>query len=87
MDALTARGAFVWKNHGSAFMMAGLPDIVGVYRGRFLAIETKMPGGQPSIVQVRVMGKIRYAGGAVMVAQSIKEAMTIIDEIDALISG
>jgi hypothetical protein len=77
MDALRSRGAFVWKNHGGPTMMAGLPDIAGSYLGRFIAIETKMPGGgQPTPVQRLRAEQIRAAGGAVLSpCRSVAEAV------------
>jgi hypothetical protein len=67
MGALRARGAFVWKNHGGPTMMSGLPDIAGTYRGRFIAIESKMlVGEEPTPVQKLRAQQIRDAGGAVL---------------------
>lgn len=79
MAALRGRGAFVFKVHGSEFMMAGLPDVIGCYRGRFIAVETKMPGGRLSKVQVHVITKLRAAGARVVVAHSVAEAMQVLD--------
>lgn len=84
MAALRKRGAFVWKNHGGPTMMSGLPDIAGVYRGYFIAIETKMPEGkQPSAVQLLRHDQIRAAGGIVEVARSVAEALTVLARVDA----
>lgn len=79
MAALRARGAFVFKVWGSAQMMAGLPDIVGCYAGRFIAVESKMPGNEPTTVQRLVHAKIRRAGGTVVVAHSVSEALKVLD--------
>lgn len=79
MEALRARGAFVFKVWGSEHMMAGLPDIIGCYRGRFIAVETKMPGGRLSQRQVYVIAKLRAAGARVVVAQSVSEALRVLD--------
>lgn len=82
MAALRERGAFVFKVWGSEHMMAGLPDICGCYRGRFIAVETKMPGGRTSPRQDYVIGKLREAGARVVVAQSVPEALRVLDEVD-----
>ena len=81
MDALRARGAFVWKNHGGPTMMAGLPDIAGCYRGVFIAIESKMPEGKdPSAVQVLRAQQIMHAGGMVLSpCRSVAEALEWLD--------
>lgn len=75
---LTNRGAFVFKIHGSAFMMTGLPDLIGVHKGRFIAVEAKMPGNKPSPAQLRIHTKIRDAGGRVVVAYSVADALTVL---------
>lgn len=72
--ALEAEGAFVFKVHGSGMMMAGLPDLIGCYRGRFFGVEVKMPGNKPSKIQLHVMRKIKEAGGRVCVAYSVQDA-------------
>lgn len=78
MTALKGHGAFVFKVHGSQFMMAGLPDIIGVYRGRFIAVETKMPGQYPTPRQRFVHAAIERAGGVVVVAHSVAEGLTVL---------
>jgi hypothetical protein len=88
MEAMRAKGAFVWKNHGSSHMMAGLPDIVGVYKGYFVGVETKMPevgyaGLSPR--QDYVHQRIRAAEGKVIVATCIEEALALLASIDSLI--
>lgn len=84
MTALRARGAFVWKNHGGPTMMAGLPDIAGVYRGVPIFIETKMPdGGQPTRVQELRHTQIRKAGGYVTVVRTVAEAVEWAERVAA----
>lgn len=79
MAALKARGAFVFKIWGSEHMMAGLPDIIGCYRGRFIAVETKMPGNTTSKRQDYVITRLRAAGAHVVVAYSVAEALEVLD--------
>lgn len=76
--ALEAEGAFMFKVHGSALMMSGLPDLIGVHHGRFIAVEVKMPGNTTSPIQDHVISKIRKAGGRVVVAYSVEEALTVL---------
>src|SRR3546814_4336782 len=51
--ACIARGAFAFKIHGGPTMMAGLPDLIMCYRGRFIGMEIKVPdpSSQPSTIQ------------------------------------
>jgi hypothetical protein len=79
MAALKARGAFVFKVWGSEHMMAGLPDIIGCYRCWFIAVETKMPGNTTSKRQDFVIARLRAAGARVVVAQSVAEALRVLD--------
>jgi len=71
---------FAWKNHGSEFTMAGLPDIIVCYRGRFIGLEVKNPGEKHKVsaVQELVHRMIRDAGGKVYVVSSVAEAVACI---------
>jgi len=75
--ALRAEGAWCIKIHGSEFMEAGTPDLIGCYLGRFFAFETKLPEkrSNTSLVQERQMEKIRRAGGKTQVVCTIEEAV------------
>ena len=56
--------------------MAGIPDIVGVYQGLPIWIETKLPeGGAPTAIQQRRHREILGAGGHVLVARSVAEVV------------
>lgn len=50
-----------------AFGFAGVPDFVGVYKGKFFAVETKAEGKHPTKLQELCMQAIVAAGGHVMV--------------------
>lgn len=78
MAALRQRGAFVFKVWGNEKMMAGLPDIIGCYRGQFIAVETKMPGNTISRVQGHVIGKLLDAGAHVVIAYSVSDALRVL---------
>jgi len=81
--ALRAKRWWCFKVHGSEMMMAGLPDIVGVAEGMFFGVETKMPAKRDNVSERQryVHGKIRAAGGFVIVACSPGEAVTKINEM------
>ena len=84
MVALRARGCFCFKVHGSALMMAGLPDIIGCYQGLFFAFETKLdPHTTPSPRQRWVMRLIRQAGGW---AAQVTTPADALGEIDAMVA-
>lgn len=85
MDAWRGRGAFCFKVHGSEFQMSGIPDIAGTYRGLSVWCETKMPGNSPSKIQQYRIQKIQDAGGLVVVAYSVKDALAFLEVIDDMI--
>lgn len=66
---------FVFKVWGSEHMMAGLPDLIGCYKGTFFAFETKTAEGKASRRQEYVMGLIKRAGGIVAVVRSVADAL------------
>lgn len=74
------RRLFIFKVHGSALMMAGLPDLIGCVDGRFFALEVKTPTGTVDERQSYVMSRIRAAGGIVGVPRSVADALSIIDQ-------
>lgn len=47
----------------------GLPDFLGLYNGRFFAIEAKAGKNQPTGLQAYVLGQIRDAGGVACVVR------------------
>ena len=75
------------KIHGSPFQVAGVPDIIGVYAGHFVALEVKRPGleGTLSSRQVYIMDKIKNSGGVVSVVSSDKEAVAVIYKLEGLV--
>lgn len=77
LTLLRQHGCFCFKVWGSERMMAGLPDIIGCYRGRFFAFEVKEPDRRSNTSQRQkyVMGKIRQAGGLAQVVVTPEEAL------------
>jgi len=75
---------FVFKVWGSAHMMAGLPDLIGCYRGRFFGLEVKHPEtrSNQSERQLLVQGWIRQAVGLSEVVTSPKEAVDALRTLD-----
>lgn len=70
------------KTWGGPMAIAGIPDIIGCWRGRFVAIELKAPhrrteaSGGVSPIQRRVLDLITAAGGIAIVAYSVDEVMS-----------
>lgn len=53
----------------------GMADIIGVYRGRFFAIEVKTPKGVVAPHQQRYIDDVNRAGGLAFVARSLDDVM------------
>jgi Holliday junction resolvase len=77
--ALQEKGAWVFKTHGSP-SLAGLPDIIACYQGRFIGIEVKKPTTRNTVTlrQQAVLENIAYAGGTAGVATSVEEALSLL---------
>lgn len=63
--------------------LAGIPDYLGCVRGRFVALELKMPGGRLSALQKFCLRKISLAGGYAKVVYP-DDADTVLDELSRL---
>jgi Holliday junction resolvase len=51
----------------------GTPDVICCFKGHFLAIEVKKPGGKVSDLQKHHINRIKEAGGIAVVAYGIDE--------------
>ena len=72
--------AVVYKQQGSVYMQAGLPDVTAVVGGRHIALEVKRPiVGTLSALQQRKIRKLRNAGAIAYVVSTPAEALYILD--------
>lgn len=71
---LVELGAFAFKTHGHVYQIAGLPDVIGCYRGLFFGFECKRPGKTASKLQEFIGKKIIQAGGLFATVTTIEEA-------------
>jgi hypothetical protein len=80
--ALTERGAWVVKTHGSPHL-AGIPDLLVCYMGRFIALEVKRPETRGTVTrrQQHFLDEIEKAGGWSAVVTSVEEALDVIQWI------
>lgn len=81
MRWLKSQGAHVIKTYGGP-NRRGLPDLIGVYRGRALALEVKRPGGKPTPLQEYELGRWAAAGAVAAVVTSVDDVKKIIEEVD-----
>jgi hypothetical protein len=77
LSRLRAEGGLWVKNHGGPYTEAGVADITGCWVSRYVAIELKMPGEEPSELQKRFLNGVHRNGGLAGVAYSVQEALDI----------
>ena len=82
---LTSLGGdvFYFKEHGGPYGTSGMPDIIACYKGRFLGLEAKLPGGRLTELQKRAIEKINRAGGIgrrVESVDDVRAAIRLVDE-------
>lgn len=84
MAMIKLRTQFVEKLHGGMFQREGLPDLIVCYRGRFIAIEVKVPGKEDTATdaQVQCLKEIADAGGVSMIASSVKQVEGVLNALD-----
>jgi hypothetical protein len=80
---LKERGAWCFTSHGgSMFQVAGLPDVIGTYKGIFLGLELKTGKYQATELQKAKLNAIQDAGGVGMI---LRDNVIALDEILAYI--
>ena len=78
---------FFWKEHGGPYGTSGVPDIICCYKGRFIGMECKLPGGRLTELQKRAIQKINLAGGIARRVESVADAMAVIQQADDELAG
>ena len=73
---------FFWKEHGGPYGTSGIPDIIICYKGRFIGMECKLPGGRLTELQKRAIAKINRAGGIARRVENVADAQSIIRLVD-----
>jgi len=85
IKALREQDKSYWvKIHGGMYQAVGLPDIVGCYNGRFVAIEVKIPGKEKTLTerQKLILKRIKKAGGYAIMATTKEEALDLCTTIE-----
>ena len=73
---------FFWKEHGGPYGTSGIPDIICCYKGRFIGMECKLPGGRLTELQKRALDRINVAGGIARRVESVADPKDIIQQIE-----
>lgn len=80
MRVLDARGAWYIKTTGVS--KVGCPDIIACYKGQFVAIEVKRPGGTTTRKQDHELRSIAGADGYACIAYSELQVEDLLDLVD-----
>lgn len=70
-DYLHSEGWLSWKNHGTQFSEAGLPDVMAVKESKFIALEIKTATGKATVLQERWIQKLKAQGVAAGVVRCV----------------
>lgn len=68
-ELLTRYGVWFFMPVTGGYGRAGVPDIIGVYKGRFLGIEVKAKGGKTTRLQEINLRDIAAQGGVSLVIE------------------
>jgi hypothetical protein len=81
---LAERGARAFKIQGGddSFQEIGIPDLLVCYKGRFVGLEAKMPGGKLSTKQKVVLDEIANTGGIAAVVTTVGQVSDLLAKID-----
>lgn len=72
----------VYRKNTSPYRRRGVADLLGIYRGRFLAIEVKSAKGKLSEHQVEFLDEVVGAGGIAFMAKSIEDVKYGLEKAD-----
>ena len=76
---LESKGAYCFKVHGSAYMKAGIPDIIACYKGYFIGIECKVGKNKMSKLQEEHRDEIVRAGGIHILAYKLDDVKEVLE--------
>ena len=79
LTRLRAEGGWWAKIHGGVFQVAGIPDILGCWEGRFVAIELKVGKNEATLLQGTTLNKLIDCGARAGVAYDVERAIEIRD--------
>ena len=74
---LRRRGVYHIPYPAGPYARRGVPDLLACIGGRFVGLELKRPGAEPSPHQLLEHGRIEAAGGSVFVVRSVADLVQI----------
>jgi Holliday junction resolvase len=82
LDEARRLGWWAMKNHGSAYSLKGLPDVLVIKGGRAAWMEVKRPGHDATRVQEHRMRELAKVGCPVTVVRSVGDAREFLEAIE-----
>ena len=82
LDEARRLGWWAMKNHGNAYSVKGLPDVLVIKRGRAAWMEVKRPGEDPTRIQEHRMRELARVGCPVTVVRSVGDAREFLEAIE-----
>lgn len=97
---LKSRGVFFWKQpnagyydasqkrfrrHSNPFVALGVPDLICIIKGRFVAFEVKTRVGRQSDNQKEFEQRVRRAEGLYYVVRSIDDVVMILQSLKGIL--
>lgn len=79
---LKALGAYYFYPFSVGYSTAGVPDIVGCYRGRFFGIECKAGRNKPTALQMKNLNQIDKTNGIALVIneENVDTVTSVLEE-------
>ena len=69
-----------YKNWSGPMSPRGIPDIIGIYRGKFLAVEIKKPRGKLTELQQIFLDRVKNEGGLSVCVHSCEELADFLEK-------
>lgn len=74
----------IYRRKNSKFHIKGVSDILGIWKGRPLAIEVKSPIGRVTAEQNLFLNNYRRCGGIAIVARSVEAVIETLNAADII---
>jgi Holliday junction resolvase len=82
MDEARRLGWWAMKNHGNAYSLKGLPDVLVIKAGRAAWMEVKRPGEDATRIQQHRIRELIRVGCPATVVCSVGDAREFLEAID-----
>lgn len=75
-------GGWWVKIHGGPYQITGIPDIIGLCKGKFFGIEVKLPGKEDTLTdrQKHIITIINDNGGFAIMSTSVEHSVKFVGE-------